>query len=133
MYVKKMGGINYHDRYFAPIATSDNGEASKDTVFHYRQDGSIVWATYQGGPIRFGSLIARVDADGSLEMRYQHINASGEFLHGKCRSWPEVLEDGRLRLYERWEWLSGDGSKGESVIEEIANRSGATPEAKGAI
>ena len=132
MYAEKMEDINYHDRYFAPLATSDNGEAGNDTIFHYRQDGSIVWATYQGGAIRFGSLIARVGAGGSLDMLYQHINADGEFMHGKCRSRPEVLEDGRLRLHERWEWLSGDRSKGESVIEEIANRSEAEPEAKDA-
>lgn len=132
-YVEKMEEINYHDRYFAPVTTSDNGEASNHTVFHYRQDGSIVWATYQGGAIRFGSLIAQVGADGGLEMRYQHINASGEFMHGKCRSRPEVLGDGRLRLHERWEWLSGDRSKGESVVEEIADYSEAKPEAKGAI
>lgn len=128
-----MEAINYHDRYFAPVTTSDNGEAGNETVFHYRQDGSIVWATYKGGAIRFGSLIAQVCAEGSLEMRYQHINDVGEFRHGRCRSRPEVLEDGRLRLHERWEWLSGDGSKGESVIEEIAGCREAEPEAKGAI
>ena len=133
MYVEKMGEINYNDRYFAPITTSDNGEAGGDTVFHYRQDGSIVWATYQGGSIRFGSLIAQVGADGSLDMRYQHINARGEFMHGRCRSRPEVLEDGRLRLHERWQWLGGDGGRGESVIEEIPDRSGVGLEAKGGI
>lgn len=128
-----MEEINYHDRHFAPITTSGNGEAGSDTVFHYRQDGAIVWATYEGGTIRFGSLIAQVCTDGSLEMRYQHINAAGEFMHGRCRSRPEVLGDGRLRLYERWEWLSGDGSKGESVVEEIANCGESKPVAEGAI
>jgi hypothetical protein len=128
-----MGDINYHNRYFAPVATSDNGEVGDGTIFHYRQDGAIVWATYQGGAIRFGSLIAQVGADGSLDMRYQHINLGGKFVGGKCRSRPEVLEDGRLRLHERWEWLSGATGEGESVIEEIVNRSEVKPEAKGSI
>jgi hypothetical protein len=128
-----MGEINYHDRYFAPVTTSGNGEAGEGTLFHYRQDGPIVWATYRGGAIRLGSLIAQVGADGSLEMRYQHINVSGEFMYGKCQSRPEVLRDGRLRLHERWEWLSGDRSTGESVIEEVGSDGKAGLEAKGAI
>jgi hypothetical protein len=52
-------------------------------------------------------------------MRYQHVNARGELMTGQCRSTPEVLPDGRLRLRESWQWTSGDGTSGESVVEEI--------------
>lgn len=38
---------------------------------------------------------------------------------GICRSTPEILEDGRIRLHEEWIWTSGDQSSGKSIIEEI--------------
>jgi len=37
---------------------------------------------------------------------------------GVCRTTPEQLPDGRLRLHETWHWTSGDGSAGSSVLEE---------------
>ena len=52
-------------------------------------------------------------------MRYQHLNADGKLMTGTCISTPEELNDGRLRLHEKWQWTSGDVSKGESVIEEV--------------
>jgi hypothetical protein len=79
----------------------------------------IVWAEYAGGLIVKGSLIATVQADGVLDARYQHVNTSGELMTGQCRSTPEVLPDGRLRLHERWQWTSGDRSEGRSVVEEV--------------
>ncbi|MDX2031204.1 MAG: n-acetylglutamate synthase [Blastocatellia bacterium] len=115
-----MHGINYNDRRFASVANTENGEVSAETIFHYRQEGEIVWATYAGGEIRFGTLLARVDEEDCLEMRYQHLNAAGEWRSGICRSTPERLPDGRLRMHERWRWTSGDESSGESIIEEIS-------------
>jgi hypothetical protein len=52
-------------------------------------------------------------------MRYQQLNRGGEWRAGRCLSVPEVLEDGRYRLRETWQWLTGDGSSGESVVEEF--------------
>jgi len=94
-----MPTINYHDRHFVPVTVSDNGEAGSDTLFHYRQEGNLVWATYEGGAVKFGTLIATVASDGTLEMRYQQVNRAGEFMNGRCTSVPELLPDGRLRLH----------------------------------
>jgi hypothetical protein len=115
----KINRINYDNRRFVSVSNSDNGEVSDATVFHYRQEGDVVWATYRGGAIVIGSLIAKVDESDCLDMRYQHMNSDGELMTGKCRSTPEILPDGRLRLREVWQWTSGDFSRGESVIEEI--------------
>ncbi|WP_313187142.1 hypothetical protein [Sphingobacterium siyangense] len=52
-------------------------------------------------------------------MRYHHINTAGEIMTGLCRSTPEILKDGRIRLHEEWKWTSGDQSSGKSIIEEI--------------
>lgn len=112
--------MNYHNRHFRSVSNTPNGEVDAETRFHYRQDGEVVWATYEGGAVRFGTLLARVDADGCLDMRYQHLNTDGVWMTGVCRSMPEVLPDGRLRLHERWQWTSGDYSAGTSVVEEMA-------------
>ncbi len=117
-----MPGFDYNDRYFIPQRNSENGEVGVATLFHYRQQGGIVWATYEGGAVLFGTLIAKLLSDGALDMRYQHVNVRGELMTGRCRSTPELLPDGRLRLYESWQWTSGDQSTGESIVEEIKLR-----------
>jgi hypothetical protein len=112
--------ISYENRKFCSVRNTEGGEVGADTVFHYHQKGRIVWAEYSGGEILRGQLIADCDDHGNLDMRYQHVNHRGELKTGKCRSTPELLGDGRLRLHERWEWTDGDRSSGESVIEEIS-------------
>ena len=114
-----MNKINYDNKKFASIENSETGEVSGQTVFHYHQKDNLVWAEYAGGEIVFGTLIAKVLENDALEMRYQHLNKSGELMTGKCFSTPEILLDGRIRLYEKWQWTSGDLSKGESIVEEI--------------
>ena len=110
--------FNYDGKRFVSTENSEDGEVGAETVFDYRQSGTTVWATYCGGSIRFGTLIAIAADDGILEMRYQHIHSSGEFRTGKCRSVPERLLDGRIRLHESWQWTSGQTGRGASVIEE---------------
>lgn len=114
-----MSAIDYDERFFTPVSNSETGEVGSETVFHYRQRGDVVWATYEGGEVLFGTLTAKVLEDGSLDMRYAHVNRRGDLMTGRCRSTPEPLPDGRLRLHERWQWTSGDQSSGESVVEEL--------------
>lgn len=111
--------INYDNRRFTSVANTDNGEVDARTIFHYHQQGNVVWATYAGGSIQFGTLIATVDGTGRLDMRYNHVNQAGVIMTGKCLSTPELLPDSRIRLHEKWQWTSGDGSQGESMVEEI--------------
>ncbi len=114
-----MNRINYDGRVFSSVGNSETGEVSAETVFQYHQSNDLIWAEYNGGAIVFGSLLAKVDKDGVLDMRYQHLNRQGNLMTGVCRSTPEILPDGRIRLFEKWQWTSGDFSEGESVIEEI--------------
>jgi hypothetical protein len=111
--------VNYDGRIFRAVSNSSNGEVGAETRFYYHQQEDVVWAAYGGGPIMLGNLLARVNPDGSLDMRYQHLNQAGEFMTGECRSVLEILPDGRYRLHEKWRWTSGDRSSGESVVEEI--------------
>ena len=111
--------IDYHNRRFRPVDTTDNGEVGGGTLFHYRQSGDVVWATYDGGGVLLGTLVATADVQGRLDMRYCHVNTAGQLMTGECRTEPELLPDGRLRLHERWRWTCGDQSEGESVVEEV--------------
>ena len=119
----------YDNRTFRSTSNSATGEVSPATTFRYHQSAAhphIVWAEYSGGSIVRGNLIATVARDGSnaLDMRYHHVNESGELMTGRCRSTPEVLGDGRLRMHERWVWTSGGQGEGESVIEEVEGEGG---------
>lgn len=114
-----MSKINYHGRTFRSVSNTDNGEVSRETIFRYSQEGKVVTATYAGGGIITGSLVAIVDEQGVLDMRYQHINDKFELMTGKCISRPEVLENGKIRLHEEWQWTCKDYSKGRSVVEEV--------------
>jgi hypothetical protein len=111
--------FNYDGRIFRVVSNSSNGEARGETRFYYHQQQSVVWAAYGGGEVLVGNLLAKVNPDGSLDMRYQHLNQAGEFMSGECHSVPEILPDGRYRLHEKWRWTCGDKSSGESVVEEI--------------
>lgn len=110
--------INYNDKIFRPIANSENGETSDETVFVYRQTGNILSSEYVGGKIKSGHLIGLVDENGNIDLRYHQVNHLGEIMTGICKSKAEILENGKIRLHESWEWTSGDKSKGQSIIEE---------------
>ena len=111
--------INYNNRKFRPVANSDNGEVSSDMVFHYQQTDNILTCTYEGKHIIKGHLIGLVDENGCIEMKYHQINANGELMTGVCQSKPEIMENGKIRLHESWQWTSGDQSKGNSILEEL--------------
>ncbi len=111
--------VNYNNKVFKSVSNTNNGEVSSETIFRYYQEDDIVWGTYKGGSIRFGNLIAKVDEKGCLDMRYQHINIDDVFMTGVCFSKPKILDDGKIRIYEEWQWTNGDCSKGTSIIEEI--------------
>lgn len=117
-----MKKINYDNRKFTSIRNSVSGEVGSDTIFHYHQKDELVWAEYKGGEIVFGHLIAKCSENGILDMRYHHLNSRYQLMTGTCRSTPEVLSDGRIRLHEQWQWTCGDLSKGESIIEEIIDQ-----------
>lgn len=107
---------NFDSKIFKSIKNTENGEVGEDTVFYYHQAGNLVWAEYEGGSIQKGHLIANVLSSGQLDMRYHHINQQGNIMIGKCISTPEFTAEGKIKLSEKWQWLSGDISSGESEI-----------------
>ena len=111
--------INYHNKRFRPLENTENAETGTDTIFHYKQEGNLLTAAYAGGKIRKGHLIGLVDDSGTIEMRYHQINTEGKLMTGICSSTPKIDADGKIRLYEHWEWTSGDRTKGKSVLIEL--------------
>ena len=114
-----MAGFDYHDRCFAGVVNYDDGDLTGDTSFHYRQQGAVVWGTFEGGGVQYGTLVARVTGEGILDMVWHYLNRQNEFVGGTCRSEPEILPDGRYRLHESWEVTQGGNFSGKSVIEEL--------------
>jgi len=110
--------LNYHNKKFRPISISENGEVSSELIFHYLQKGNVLTCTYHGKNIVKGQLMGLVDDNGKIEMRYHQVNRNGDLMTGMCVSVPEIMENGKIRLHESWQWTSGDRSKGESILEE---------------
>lgn len=112
------GSPNLDGRHFRDVTADHQGDVGQDTVFDYREEpDGVVHARYAGGSVRLGFLVGtRSNTD--LEFRYSHVTETGEIASGYCRSRIECLEDGRLRMHERWEWTSKQGT-GTSVIEEL--------------
>ena len=111
--------INYDGKKFISKKNTENGEVSEETIFCYHQKEDIIWAEYSGGEIVQGFLVGTVDSNGNLEFVYQHINELHQLRLGRCNSCPQFMEDGKLEIHEEWQWLSGDQSKGTSIIVEI--------------
>lgn len=115
---KYVKGILYDGKYFVPEINTSNGEVNDKTLFTYHQNGNILWADYAGGEISRGNLIGIVDENNQLDFYYQHINTNNEIRIGRCHSVPEILDNGKIKLFEEWQWLNGDKSKGSSVLVE---------------
>lgn len=111
--------LDYHNRKFAGVTNTANGQVSGDTIFHYQQHGHLLTGSYQGGAIRQGQLMGIVHEDMSLEFVYHHLDIQGTLRSGHCVSVPEILPDGRIRLHERWVWDYGGEGEGQSIVEEI--------------
>jgi len=110
---------NLEGKKFKSVSNTDNGEVGDETVFTYHQDGIHVWAEYSGGVIIKGSLVAIKNSEGKLNMHYHHINNKHEIMVGRCISTPTLTSQGKLMFTEKWQWLNGDCSSGESAIIEV--------------
>ena len=111
--------MNYDGKKFKPIVTSNNSVVGENIIFKYDQENEILTCSYHGGKIRAGHLMGVVDESGKVDMRYHQILDDGSIQTGVCFTTPEILDDGRIRLHEEWQWTSGDLSKGSSILEQV--------------
>lgn len=108
-----------NNKKFINAENTDNGEVSGETVFDYKQTGNNIEATYTGGMIKKGHLIGVMTGENTFTMFYHHLNRNNEIRAGQCHTTIRTEPNGTLTLIERWEWLNGDCSKGQSVLTEI--------------
>ena len=110
--------INLNNKKFISKYNSKNGEVSSDTVFHYHQDKTIIWAEYGGGQIIKGNIFGRI-VENHIEFSYYHVNTDYEVMKGTCKSYPKITENGKIKLKEFWQWTCKDKSSGKSTLIEI--------------
>lgn len=112
--------FNLNERRFILASNSAGADAAAGgTIFHFRQRGLIVWATYEGGGIELGLFLGESDGGRRLNFRFDQITATGELRSGRGVSQIQDLGDGRLRLRDVWEYTSGASGSGEAVLEEL--------------
>jgi hypothetical protein len=116
--------MNYDNRRFRPVG-GRAGEEARVAVYH--QQGDLLWGEFTGGHARRGVLTGTAASDGRLEFGYCMVLDTGEVITGHCRSTPEILADGRIRLHEQWERFGAQASIGTSFIEEIPTQFEKTP------
>jgi hypothetical protein len=102
-----------HDRYFVPVA-NPHGVSGADTVFHYRMEGASIWATYGGGRVVRGHVVARATGPDTLETLYHSHTTDGDLLAGWSRGRVGTDAAGRTTLDFTWGWLTGAEGGGES-------------------
>ena len=115
---KQQVRINYNGKIFIPQRNTENGEVNEETIFCYFQENDLFWAEYSGGDVLKGHMIGTVDESGELDFHYQHLNKDRQLRIGKCHSIPRILENGKIALREKWQWINGDLSSGESLVVE---------------
>ena len=72
--------INYNNKKFSSVSNSGSGEVSGETTFYYSQVENVLWATYSGGAIKFGTLTGLVYEDGALDFRYSQVNTDDDII-----------------------------------------------------
>ncbi|MFC6764803.1 MULTISPECIES: hypothetical protein [Natrinema] len=109
--------ISFDGLTLAGVANDEDGEVGADTVFHFEQTGERIYANYSGGDIADGHLVGTFDGE-QWDIRYTQINTDNETATGHSVGDVELLDDGRVRVEDEWEWESKPGT-GESIHEEI--------------
>lgn len=112
-----MDGVSLDGRWFRAVAEVQGGDVGPETMFRYAEQDGEIWATYVGGRISRGYLVGTRDGD-QLDFRYAQLNEDGQTATGHATATILTLPDGRLRLEERWQWESQEGS-GTSAVEEM--------------
>ncbi|MCK8675996.1 MULTISPECIES: hypothetical protein [Streptomyces] len=105
--------IDYNGRQFRKLASQDGVTA----VYHQRDD--LVWADFEGGPVRRGSVNGVCDPDGILRLAYTMVMDCGDVIAGRTVNTPEQGADGGLLLREEWERYGPHAETGVSYLSEV--------------
>jgi hypothetical protein len=104
--------IDYDGRRFRKLGGGDG------TCAEYHQRGNLVWAVFEGGRVRRGTITGTCDAAGVLRLAYTMVLDSGEVIAGHSTNSPQ-RHGGTLVLREVWERYGDQAESGVSYLEEI--------------
>ena len=106
--------MNLAGRTFRAVSNSNNGHLNSETEMRFTADDGIVVATYSGGTIAVGHVLAKRTSATELEMLYHGATSEGIHSAGTARATFSPDSEGRLHMYLNWQWLTGDRSEGQS-------------------
>lgn len=87
-------------RFAMVSSTASVVDADAPTVFHYHQDGSLVWGEYTGDTVSAGRFVGEM-VDDQVRVAFAHaLAADGTVVRGEAVSRAEIDEAGRIRLVE---------------------------------
>ncbi len=98
-----------HDKRFVTTG-NEHGVSGTETIFHYRMDGAMITARYDGGPIREGHVVGRAVDEDHVELLYHCLTSGDELLAGWSHGVVALDDRGRLTLAFDWAWFTGDQS-----------------------
>jgi hypothetical protein len=104
--------INYDGRRFRALNGGDG------TCAEYQQCGNLVWAVFEGGHVRRGTITGTCDDNGVLRFAYTMVLQTGEVISGRSTNTPQRV-GGTLVLREVWERYGDHAATGVSYLEEI--------------
>ena len=112
--------INLNNKVFRLLSNSDHGAVSGSTIFHYKQLNGKVTASYSGGEVIDGQILAAWRSPDQLEMRYQCIMKDHTLKAGKAIAKVKINDVGLIELHLDWQWLGGNSERGTSVYIEVS-------------
>jgi hypothetical protein len=106
--------MNLTGTVFRAVSNSKHGSINTETEMNFTSDEGIVIGSYGGGTVITGHVIGKHVGDSEIEMLYHSVNTSGAIQAGKAHGRFARDEEGRMYMYLDWQWLTGDGSSGQS-------------------
>ncbi|WP_171036995.1 hypothetical protein [Maribacter algarum] len=108
-----MSEFDFNNKTFSLVENTDNGNATSETIFKYKQEGNLITAEYNGGGIKYGKIIAKLE-NNTLHMLYQCLTDKEELKAGKATAKINLNEKSKIRLTLNWEWLDKNEERGTS-------------------
>lgn len=106
--------MNLAGTTFRAVSNSRHGSINTETEMHFTSDDGIVIGSYGGGTVITGHVIGKHVGDSEIEMLYHSVSADGTIQAGKAHGRFALDREGRMHMYLDWQWLTGDGSRGQS-------------------
>ena len=106
-------------KFFQVSSTAAGGVVDRDTRLAFVQRGTRVLGRYRGGTIRRGYLVGGLRGR-ILRFRYAQTEAAGHVHAGSSICRIGLTKDGRLRLYEHFQWETRSGH-GTNVFDQVVD------------